>query len=104
MGGAGPRVLEGVEQRPRMRPDYASRIGERVSTQTFAPHDNGLSGEYTTVDGPSISTARHAMVPRDVLTLIGGSKAPVFVFRRTTCWFTWIRFRSPRAMHRPSAL
>lgn len=29
-----------------------------VSIQTCAPQDNGLSGEYTTLDGPKISTSR----------------------------------------------
>ena len=67
-----------------------------VSTQSFAPHDSGVSGLYTNVLGPSTSTVLPRRIFFGVLvlallcsrTVMGGSARPCFlllkiVFRLT---------------------
>src|SRR6056300_1178056 len=59
-----------------------------VSIQTFAPQDNGLSGEYTTL--PLLnSTSLQYVLSLYVLTVITGRSAPL-LFLRILCWFMCI--------------
>src|SRR5262245_60942251 len=77
-------------------PDFERQLGHRTlassaSIQTRAPQLNGLSGEYTTRHGPSMSTACPRSRTRPRMTVSGGLRSPVFLLRRITSWLTWTR-------------
>ena len=66
--------------------------GLSVSIHTLAPQLNGLSGEYMTLLGPSISTVCPYVLLFDVLHVITGFLSPVLLFLFITCILMCIRF------------
>ena len=66
--------------------------GLSVSIHTLAPQLRGLSGEYMTLLGPSISTVCPYVLLFDVLHVITGFLSPVLLFLFITCILMCIRF------------
>ena len=70
--------------------------GLSVSIHTLAPQLRGLSGEYMTLLGPSISTVCPYVLLFDVLHVITGFLSPVLLFLFITCILMCMRFFIPK--------